>query len=92
MLLPLPVTHRLCSWPYAVRSMRSYQSVFAFPSWLTFCGAYCCTAARNCAAFSMSGPLRDAEAEVLTEYSNCGLPRAPDLVWMSTTPFAALAP
>ncbi len=72
--------------------MRSYQSVFALPSWLTFCGAYCWTAVRNCSAFSMSGRFVMLEAEVLTEYSNSGLPRAPDLVWISTTPLAAFAP
>ena len=65
--------------------------MFALSSRLSFCGAYCSTAARNCAAFSIEGSLVTDAADTLPLYSTRGRP-CPDFVVISTTPLEAFAP
>src|SRR5690349_14434002 len=89
---PAPETTTSCCCPNPVRSTTANQSVFAFPSWLRFAGAYCATAARYCAALSMSGIRVTDEEDMLPLYSNRGGPCCPDFVFMITTPLAAFAP
>ena len=87
-----PAIDRFCSTPPADCVTASIQSVLALPSRETFSGANCCTAVRNCAAFSIDGFFTIVEVEKLLEYETLEVPATPDLVVIKITPLAPRDP